>query len=331
MRVLHVLPGLLLAAALGAAEDQSQPRPLADNPRLEYPEYARRYAVTGDVTFAAQVDETGTVTAVDVRAVPMSEVGFEEAVRAVVSRWRFAPAVVNGAPAAGTYVATVAFRLRPADEADIGKTVAALAAAWNGQQVDAALRQFDLAAVPASAVGRVGMRNEAALREWLAAQMTPSVAVKAEARAVRFGSPSLAYVEVPRETAAGAPPAAPLHGMLVKRNDSWRLVRLDWSEAPGETLLRAGPGGNITEPRKVKDVVPDYPDSLKQARVQGTVLLDCVIDTDGKVADITVISGPERLTVPAKAAVSKWRYTPTLVDGVAVPVIMTVTVNYRLR
>jgi TonB family protein len=148
---------------------------------------------------------------------------------------------------------------------------------------------------------------------------------------LRFPGASLAYVEVPLDPPAGAPPAAPLHGMLVKRNDQWRLVRLDWSQAPGETPVRVGPAATLQEPRKIKHVTPSYPPSLIEAGVRGTVVLECSIDPEGSVTDMQVVSGDPRLVKLAQDAVKKWRYTPTLLDGVPVPVIMTVTVNFRTQ
>lgn len=89
-------------------------------------------------------------------------------------------------------------------------------------------------------------------------------------------------------------------------------------------------GGRIKEPRKVKNVAPVYPAIAKEARVQGVVILECVIGADGKVKDIKVLRGIPLLDFAAVEAVRQWEYTPTLYEGVAVPVIMTITVNFRL-
>jgi protein TonB len=89
-------------------------------------------------------------------------------------------------------------------------------------------------------------------------------------------------------------------------------------------------GGQIKEPKKVKHVNPVYPDIAKQARVQGMVILECVISPQGKVTDVKVLRGLPLLDAAAEEAVKQWIYTPTLLNGVPVPVIMTVTVNFRL-
>jgi protein TonB len=89
-------------------------------------------------------------------------------------------------------------------------------------------------------------------------------------------------------------------------------------------------GGQIKEPKKLKNVAPVYPDIAKQARVQGIVILECTISPQGKVTDVKVLRGIPLLDAAAIEAVKQWVYTPTLLNGVPVPVIMTVTVNFRL-
>jgi len=79
----------------------------------------------------------------------------------------------------------------------------------------------------------------------------------------------------------------------------------------------------------VKNVNPLYPDEAKQAGIQDVVFVDCTIDAEGNVSDITILRGHPVLAAAVEAAVRKWKYTPTRLNGVAVPVIMTVTVSYH--
>jgi TonB family protein len=90
-------------------------------------------------------------------------------------------------------------------------------------------------------------------------------------------------------------------------------------------------GGGIKEPRKLKDVPPVYPDIAKKARVQGDVILECTISPQGQVTDVKVVQGIPLLNASAKDAVLQWVYAPTLVNGVPVPLIMTVTVGFHLH
>jgi protein TonB len=100
------------------------------------------------------------------------------------------------------------------------------------------------------------------------------------------------------------------------------------SEAPVVQAVRVG--GQIKEPKKLKTTVPVYPDIAKQARVQGVVILECTISPQGKVTNVNVLRGIPLLDAAAIEAVKQWVYTPTLLNGVPVPVIMTVTVNFKL-
>ena len=97
---------------------------------------------------------------------------------------------------------------------------------------------------------------------------------------------------------------------------------------PPQKAIRVG--GQIKEPKKLKHVNPEYPDIAKQARVQGVVILECTISPQGKVTDVKILRGIPLLDQAAVGAVRQWVYTPTLLNGVPVPVIMTVTVNFKL-
>jgi protein TonB len=90
-------------------------------------------------------------------------------------------------------------------------------------------------------------------------------------------------------------------------------------------------GGDIREPRKVVDVAPVYPEVAMKAYLEGIVIIECTIDERGRVREATVLRGVPLLDEAALAAVRRWVYTPTLLDGVPRPVIMTVTVRFQLK
>lgn len=92
------------------------------------------------------------------------------------------------------------------------------------------------------------------------------------------------------------------------------------------------PGGRLEQPRKTKDVNPVYPPSAIVQRVQGTVIIDSVISPTGCVARAEIARQLDpRLDGAALRAVLGWRFTPTRVNGTAVPVIMTVSVAFTLK
>ena len=90
-------------------------------------------------------------------------------------------------------------------------------------------------------------------------------------------------------------------------------------------------GGGIKPPTKIKDVRPVYPPIAQSARVQGVVIIEATIAPDGHVAEARILRSIPLLDDAALAAVKQWEFTPTLVNGAAVPVIMTATVNFSLQ
>jgi protein TonB len=90
-------------------------------------------------------------------------------------------------------------------------------------------------------------------------------------------------------------------------------------------------GGPIKPPVKVRDVRPVYPQEAQDARVTGIVIIEARIDAEGNVTDAKVIRPVPLLDDAARDAVLQWKFTPTMLNGVAVPVIMTVTVNFTLQ
>ena len=96
------------------------------------------------------------------------------------------------------------------------------------------------------------------------------------------------------------------------------------------TQLPVRVGGDIAEPKKIKDVKPAYPPVAQAAGVQGIVILEAIIDRDGNVREAKVLRSVPLLDQAALDAVHQWRFLPTLLNGVPVEVIMTVTVNFTL-
>ena len=101
------------------------------------------------------------------------------------------------------------------------------------------------------------------------------------------------------------------------------------ADEPVERAVRVG--GQIKAPTKTRNVQPIYPLIAQSARVQGVVIIEATIDPGGKVANTRVLRSIPLLDQAALDAVRKWEYEPTMLNGVAVPLIMTVTVNFTLR
>ena len=115
-------------------------------------------------------------------------------------------------------------------------------------------------------------------------------------------------------------------------------------DGPAFPGLPPGPGGGLPEPprlvrahvevqppRRIAGPDPVYPAIALMTRAQGRVILECTIATDGRVVDIRVLRGHPLFDSAAIFAVERWSYTPTLLNGVPVAALMTVSVDFRLR
>jgi protein TonB len=101
-------------------------------------------------------------------------------------------------------------------------------------------------------------------------------------------------------------------------------------EAPPPAVAPVRVGGLVREPKRIVAVAPEYPGLAQLAHLQGVVIIEATINERGRVVNATLLSGVPMLNEAALDAVKKWVYTPTLVNGVPTPIIMTVTVHFRL-
>ncbi len=134
---------------------------------------------------------------------------------------------------------------------------------------------------------------------------------------------------VANKASTGTP--APLSGFAGMAGIPTRTVFASRPDAgaPDDGTLRVG--GQIRPPQKIHSVNPIYPQEAQDARVQGVVIIEAKLAADGTVADAWVVRSIPMLDGAALDAVRQWRYAPTLLNGVAVPLIMTVTVNFTLE
>ncbi len=94
-----------------------------------------------------------------------------------------------------------------------------------------------------------------------------------------------------------------------------------------KTPIRVG----VIEPSKlIVKVNPIYPELARRAHVSGTVVLEALIDEEGNVSTVKVLSGNALLVDAAASAVRNWKYSPTVLNGEPVPILATVTVVFRL-
>ncbi len=89
-------------------------------------------------------------------------------------------------------------------------------------------------------------------------------------------------------------------------------------------------GGQVQAAKIVAQPQPVYPALARQARIQGNVVLHAIIDKDGRVGQLEVVSGHPLLVQAALDAVKQWRYQPTQLNGDPVEVDTTITVSFVL-
>jgi TonB family protein len=100
-------------------------------------------------------------------------------------------------------------------------------------------------------------------------------------------------------------------------------------EVASSSVLRVGPG--IKPPTLVSKLEPQYSEEARSAKYQGTVLLKVVIDVDGKAKDMEVVNGLGLgLDEQAVLAIRQWKFNPGMKDGLPVPVMAQIEVNFKL-
>lgn len=89
-------------------------------------------------------------------------------------------------------------------------------------------------------------------------------------------------------------------------------------------------GGRVRPPKAVVQTHPNYPPLARQARVQGQVLVDAILDEQGNIVEMKVVSGPPLLYQAALDALKTWKYEPTYLNDQPIAVEMIVTITFQL-
>jgi periplasmic protein TonB len=89
-------------------------------------------------------------------------------------------------------------------------------------------------------------------------------------------------------------------------------------------------GGRVRPPKAIAQVRPNYPPIAQQAHIQGQVQIDAILDEQGNVIDMKVVSGPPLLYQAALDALKKWKYEPTYLNDQPIAVEMIVTITFQL-
>jgi TonB family protein len=136
-------------------------------------------------------------------------------------------------------------------------------------------------------------------------------------------NPSPAVAITPRPDVP-APPATPTMPPPAQTQVLWMKLGEFWWGG-----VRVNPAEQET--RRVKEVKPVYPDIARQAGIEGIVSMRVVINKDGAVEKVDVLSGEEALQQAAITAVRQWRYQPFLLEGNPMPVVTVVNLKFQIQ
>ncbi len=100
--------------------------------------------------------------------------------------------------------------------------------------------------------------------------------------------------------------------------------------APPPAPVPVRVGGMIRAPKLLNRVTPVYPELAIASRTSAIVILEATVGADGRVQDVKVLRGQPLFDPAAVEAVRQWRYQPLLLNGIPVPFIVSVTLQFNL-
>ena len=181
--------------------------------------------------------------------------------------------------------------------------------------------------------GRRGPQGPAGVAAFQDAAAVGTVTVMGAGRGTggseSFDAAEQRQTAVAARNAAGIPPGGPFRSSVDLRIEGATPSETSYPSRYPAPSAPVRVGGNIKTPARIEDAQPIMPDVARQAGISGVVILEIVIAADGRVSDAKVLRSIPPLDAAALETARKWRYEPTMLNGMAVPVIMTVTVNFR--
>ena len=103
------------------------------------------------------------------------------------------------------------------------------------------------------------------------------------------------------------------------------------SSQPAAPVAALPVGGDVKQAKLLSSVPPSYPVLAKTQHISGDVRVDALIDANGRVTTMKVVSGPTLLHQAAMDALRHWKYQPATLNGNSVPMHLTVTIQFRLQ
>lgn len=335
----------------GGGDQKVMPPKLVKQVNPVYPETARKSGVEGVVILEATTDTYGRVANVKIlRSIPLLDQAAIDALR----QWVYEPVVVDGKPVPMTFTVTVKFKLDD-KKAEVGGVVGGVeggvaggveggvAGGVSGQD----LKEFEKGAV--RAVGKIEppkiVKEVAPVYPEIARKAQVEGTVILETKADEQGN--IVDVRVLRSI-----PLLDMSAIEAVKQWKYEPLVIDGKPRPviftvtvrflldsgfkKDVLKKFAAGalraeGEIQPPQLLREVAPVYPETARQAGVEGTVILAVKADESGHVVDALVLRSIPLLDQAAIDAVKQWAYEPKIIDGKAVPIVFTVTVRFTLK
>lgn len=162
----------------------------------------------------------------------------------------------------------------------------------------------------------------------------PSEVVPAEEKKPVLGAVHLAAPKVSQKKNAQSGVAADagisLDSEVSESDDAGASLGIA-SKQPAAPAAPVVVGGDVKQAKLISSVAPVYPALAKAQHISGDVTVDALIDANGRVTTMKVISGPTLLHQAAMDALKQWRYQPAILDGKPVPMHLSVTLQFRLQ
>jgi TonB family protein len=144
-----------------------------------------------------------------------------------------------------------------------------------------------------------------------------TVVVRTPQPATAPTAPAIASTPRPAAPTPPPPPTAETEFLWMKLGELW------WGGVPVDSAEQ--------EARRVKEVKPVYPDIARQAGIEGIVSMQVIINKDGAVERVKVLSGEQALRQAATNAVRQWRYQPFVLNGNPMPVVTTINLKFQIQ
>jgi TonB family protein len=142
---------------------------------------------------------------------------------------------------------------------------------------------------------------------------------------VHLAAPTVNHGEV-----ASSPASAPAIEINSPANNSAPVSSLSTSNR-AEPVAPVPIGGDVKPAKLLKSVPPIYPDMARNQRISGDVRIDALVDADGNVSTVKVLSGSPLLHQAALNALKQWKYQPAELDGKPTSMHLTVTIQFRTQ